>query len=103
VGVCVLLGREVSATDCLLVQRSPTECGVSVCDLETSNREAAQARFGLLRHWKEEKERKFCDKVVQLDSKILPRPRSRTGGRRSATEMEQWRYFVKQQQKCFDD
>jgi hypothetical protein len=32
---------EVSATGWSLVQRSPTECGVSVCDLESLNNEAA--------------------------------------------------------------
>jgi hypothetical protein len=33
---------EVSATSCPLVQRSPTECGVSkVCDREASKNEAA--------------------------------------------------------------
>ena len=33
---------EVSATSWFLVQRSPTECGVSkVCDREASNNEAA--------------------------------------------------------------
>jgi hypothetical protein len=28
---CVLSGREVSATSCSLVQRSPTDCDVSLC------------------------------------------------------------------------
>jgi hypothetical protein len=32
----VLLGREVSATGRLLVQKNPTECGVSECDREAS-------------------------------------------------------------------
>jgi hypothetical protein len=32
---------EVSATGWSLVQRSPTECGVSECDRETSKNEAA--------------------------------------------------------------
>jgi hypothetical protein len=32
---------EVSATSWSLVQRSPTECGVSECDREASNNEAA--------------------------------------------------------------
>jgi hypothetical protein len=37
---CVLSGREVSATGWSLVQRSPTDCGVSqnVCDHETSTK-----------------------------------------------------------------
>ena len=33
---CVLLGRKVSATGRSLVQRSPTECGVSEYDREAS-------------------------------------------------------------------
>jgi hypothetical protein len=37
--VCCQL--EVSATGWFLVQRSPTECGVSECDRETLNKEAA--------------------------------------------------------------
>jgi hypothetical protein len=32
---------EVSATGRSLAQRSPTDCGVSVCDLENLNNEAA--------------------------------------------------------------
>jgi hypothetical protein len=31
-----IITQKVSATGRSLVQRSPTECGVSVCDLETS-------------------------------------------------------------------
>jgi hypothetical protein len=37
--VCCLV--EVSATGWSLVQRSPTECGVSECDREASKNEAA--------------------------------------------------------------
>ena len=40
---------EVSATGRSLVQRSPTDCDVSLCVLETSRMEAALARVGLLR------------------------------------------------------
>jgi hypothetical protein len=39
----VLSGR-VSSTDRSLVQMSPTECGVSECDLETLN-------YGAYAHW----------------------------------------------------
>jgi hypothetical protein len=39
---CVLSGREVCVTGWSLVQRSPTECGVSKkCDREASKNEAA--------------------------------------------------------------
>jgi hypothetical protein len=41
---------EVFATGWSLVQRSPTECGVSECDREASKNEAALAHWGLLRH-----------------------------------------------------
>jgi hypothetical protein len=34
--VSVVCCQEVSATSWSLVQRSPTDCGASVCDLETS-------------------------------------------------------------------
>jgi hypothetical protein len=44
---------EVYATGWSLVQRSPTECGVSnVCDHETSKNEEAQAHIGLSSHKK---------------------------------------------------
>jgi len=33
---CYVLSAQVSATGRSLVQRSPTECGMSVCDHETS-------------------------------------------------------------------
>jgi hypothetical protein len=37
---------EVSATDWLLVQRSPTDCGASLCDRETTQKnEEAKARY----------------------------------------------------------
>ena len=35
-GFCVCCQVEISATDRSLVQRSPTLCGVSECDLDTS-------------------------------------------------------------------
>jgi len=41
---------EVSAKRRSLVQRSPSECALSVCDLETSTGEAGYARVGLLWH-----------------------------------------------------
>jgi len=34
--VCCQVEVEVSASGCLLTQRSATDCGVSECDLETS-------------------------------------------------------------------
>jgi hypothetical protein len=43
---------EVSASGSSLVQRSPTECDVSECDLETSKSRRPNARFALLRHRK---------------------------------------------------
>jgi hypothetical protein len=53
---CVLSGREVSATSWSLVQRSPTECGVSdVCDHETSKWGALGTRKGAV----EKKESSF--------------------------------------------
>jgi hypothetical protein len=42
---------EVSATGWSLVQRSPTECGVSECDREASKNEAIWAPKGLSSHW----------------------------------------------------
>jgi hypothetical protein len=48
-GVCCQV--EVSATSWSLVQRSPTECGVSeVCDREVSKNEAALTPKGLSSH-----------------------------------------------------
>jgi hypothetical protein len=49
---CECCQVEVSATDWSLVQRSPTECGVSECDRETSKNEEAQAPKGLSNHRK---------------------------------------------------
>jgi hypothetical protein len=43
---------EVSATGWSLVQRSPTECGVSEYDSEASKNEEAQAHIGLSSHRK---------------------------------------------------
>jgi hypothetical protein len=43
---------EVSPTGWFLVQRSPTECGVSECDRKTSKNEAALVHYGLSSHWK---------------------------------------------------
>jgi hypothetical protein len=43
---------EVSATGWSLVQRSPTECGVSECDREAWKIEAALAPKGLSSYWK---------------------------------------------------
>jgi hypothetical protein len=41
---------EVSVMGWSLVKRSPTECGVSVCDLKTSIKVAAWAQVGLFCH-----------------------------------------------------
>jgi len=47
---------EVSATSWSLIQRSPTECGVSECDLETSTNEEPRPSRGLWSH----EERTHC-------------------------------------------
>jgi len=52
---CVLSGRNVSSTSWSLVQRSPNECGVSVCDLETSWMRSLWPYGGLLCQKKERK------------------------------------------------
>jgi hypothetical protein len=46
---------EVSATSWSLVQRNPTDCGVSLCDLENLKNEEAMTRVGPQRHRKGEK------------------------------------------------
>jgi hypothetical protein len=48
-----------------LVQRSPTECGVSKnCDREASKNEAAYAPKGLSSHWK--KRKSLCYRCILL-------------------------------------
>jgi hypothetical protein len=46
---CVLSGREVSATDWSLVQRSPTDCGVSLCVIKKPRMRTLKPATGL---WK---------------------------------------------------
>jgi len=41
---------EVSATSWSLVQRSPTDCGASLCDLENLANEEAMIHVGSQRH-----------------------------------------------------
>ena len=49
--VCCQVG--VSASGRALVQRSPTECGVSECDRETLTMRRPKAHYELLRHQNE--------------------------------------------------
>ena len=46
---CCVLQVEISATSWSLVQRSPTDCGESLCDLENLVKEEALAHGGMLR------------------------------------------------------
>jgi len=46
---------EVSATGWSLIQRSPTDCGESLCDLENLKNEEAMTRIGSQRHSKKKK------------------------------------------------
>jgi hypothetical protein len=64
--VSVVCGQvEVSATSWSLVQRSPTDCGVSeVCEHEAWKNEEAQAHIGLSSHRK----KKLRPDVQDLDS-----------------------------------
>jgi hypothetical protein len=58
---------EVSASGWSLVQRSPTECGVSqVCDRESSKNEEAYAPYGLSSHRKKNSNFKICAFVIKL-------------------------------------
>ena len=49
-GCCVFCQVDVSATVRSLARRSPTECGVSECDLETSTVRRPRPHCGLLSH-----------------------------------------------------
>jgi hypothetical protein len=57
---------EVSATDWSLVQRNPTKCGVSKCDLETSKRRRRRPNLGCCATGKE-----MC--IIEKASVIKPR------------------------------
>jgi hypothetical protein len=64
---------EVSATSWSLVQRSPTDCGVSqnVCDHVTSTNEEAQAHIGLSSHRKKIPRTSLSPRPYKIFSNIM--------------------------------
>jgi hypothetical protein len=70
---------EVSATDWSVVQRSPTECGVSECDLQTSKRRRPRPDRGCCATGKKMFFRKTVPTFVLQAYIQYPRNRLRTG------------------------